>query len=330
MNWQKLIPAITFLVFMALLISCNSGETTIGKDDAKSNPDKTRVETAFSLTEKDLIPEGLAYNPIDSSFFIGSIYKHKIVKVSSDGRCEDFTSSRQDGLGEVLGMKVDSANQHLWVCSNEFGNGIAVKSMIHQYNLSTKKLINKIELNEKGHLFNDLDFADGRFFITDSDSSSIYTISKEQQLQLFIKDEKLKYCNGLAFTGSGTKIIVSSFNGIYSLDFKTRILERLRLPGYHVFGIDGLYCYKNSVVGIQNTSFPESVNQYFFNEKQDGFTMVKNLVVADSQFNIPTTGAISNGWFYFIANSQMGNLENGVIKDTSALKDILILKVKLY
>jgi hypothetical protein len=273
-----------------------------------------KAEIAFTVTEKDLIPEGLAYNPADKSFFISSIHKHKIVRILSDGRCEDFTFSRQDGLGEILGMKIDAVNQHLWACSNEVENGVATKSMIHQYNLTTKKLIQKSELNEKGHLFNDLDFANGRIFITDSDANSIYIVSDENKLQFFFKDEKLKYCNGLAFNSSGTKLFISSFTGLYSLDTKTKKLERLRLPGYHLFGIDGLYLYKKSLVGIQNTSFPESVNQYFFNENQDGFSAAKNLVAADRHFNVPTTGAIVNDWFYFIANSQMDNLEMALLK----------------
>lgn len=288
-----------------------------------------QVETAFDLPEKDLIPEGLAYNPVDQSFFVSSIYKHKIVKVLPGGRCEDFTLPHQDGLGEVLGVKVDSLNQHLWVCSNEVENGVTTKSMIHQYNIATKKLIQKFELEEKNHLFNDLDISNGQVYITDSDANSVYVISPGQGLRLFLIDEKLKYCNGLVFNGNGTMLFISSFSGVYSLEIKTKKLDRLRLPGYHVFGMDGLYRYKNSLVGIQNTSFPESVNQYFFNEEQNGFSTAKNLVASDSRFDIPTTGVVVNDWFYFIANSQMGNLENGGIKGNMKLKNVLILKVRL-
>ena len=288
-----------------------------------------QVELAFTLTEKDLIPEGLAYNPKDNSFFVSSIHKHKIVRISDNGVCDDFTSSRQDGLGEVLGMKVDTVNQHLWVCSNEVVDGVTTVSMAHQYNLANKKLIRTFVLNEKGHLFNDVDIANGQVYITDSDANSIYTISKTGQLQVYLTDEKLKYCNGLAFNSSGTILLVSSFSGLYALDMKTRKLERMRLPGYHVFGIDGLYCYKNSLIVIQNTSFPESINQYFFNDNISGLSMAKNLVTADSRFAIPTTGAIANGWFYFIANSQLDNFENGLIKDPSKLKDVFILRVKI-
>lgn len=327
----KQLHVVILLYSLAMLVSCNwfSDDSSTKGDDRNLNLIHTNLEIAFVITEKDLIPEGLAYNPVDKSFYISSIHKHKIVKISSDGRCEDFTSSSQDGLGEVLGMKVDSADQSLWVCNNEVENGIAIKSMIHQYNLRTRELVQKFELNESGHLFNDLDIANDRIFITDSDSGSIYTISKRASLQLLFKDERLKYCNGLALDSNGAKLFVSSFTGVYSFNIQTRQVEQLRLPGYHVFGIDGLYRYKNSLVGIQNTSFPESINQYFFNEKLNGFAEARNLVVADSRFDVPTTGVIVNGWFYFIANSQMSNLENGSVNPNAKLKDVLILKVKL-
>ena len=286
-------------------------------------------EVAFMLNDSGLIPEGLTYNPLEKAFFIGSINKHKILKIFDDGRVVDFASPRQDGLGEVLGLKVDSSNQHLWVCSNEIQDGVAVRSMIHQYSLEDYKLIQKFQLNEKGHLFNDIDVAAGQVFITDSDANSIYQVSHENGLQLFLKDERLRFCNGLAFNSNARKLFVSSFTGLYSLDIKTKKLDRLHLTGYHLFGVDGLYLFKNSLVGIQNTSFPESVNQYLFNEKQDGFSSARTLVAADHRFDVPTTGAIADGWFYFIANSQMGNFENGTIKDLSKLKEVVILKVKL-
>src|SRR6185369_17732903 len=74
------------------------------------------AETAFRLVEKDLIPEGITYDPSTKSFYIGSINKRKIVKVSENGNVSDFIPSGQDGIGEVLGLKV--ANGKLWACNN--------------------------------------------------------------------------------------------------------------------------------------------------------------------------------------------------------------------
>src|SRR5882762_11191566 len=74
------------------------------------------VEIAFRLSEKDLIPEGIAFDPLTKSFYVSSINKRKIVKVDETGSVSDFISSRQDGIGEVLGLKV--AQGKLWSCNN--------------------------------------------------------------------------------------------------------------------------------------------------------------------------------------------------------------------
>ena len=62
---------------------------------------------AFTIKEKDLIPEGMAYDPIEKAFYFGSIQKCKVIKVGPDGKAEDFIKQGQDGLVVTLGMKVD-------------------------------------------------------------------------------------------------------------------------------------------------------------------------------------------------------------------------------
>src|SRR4051812_9537514 len=64
------------------------------------------AEVAFTINEKDLIPEGIAYDPAQKEFYVGSILKRKIVRIDSSGRASDFTSEGQDGLFKVLGMTV--------------------------------------------------------------------------------------------------------------------------------------------------------------------------------------------------------------------------------
>ena len=40
-----------------------------------------QVEIAFRITEKDLIPEGIAYDATSKSFFVSSIHKNKILRI---------------------------------------------------------------------------------------------------------------------------------------------------------------------------------------------------------------------------------------------------------
>lgn len=70
----------------------------------------TASETAF-LLEKDLIPENIAYDAKTRAFFVGSMYKAKIIRIGADGVVSDFVPSRRDGLLSVLGMKIDPARR---------------------------------------------------------------------------------------------------------------------------------------------------------------------------------------------------------------------------
>ena len=82
---------------------------------AKQSSKLTASNYAFSLKEKDLIPEGITYDPRQQKFYVSSIYKRKIVGINLDGTSFDFAGEAQDGLYSTLGMKVDAARNHLWV-----------------------------------------------------------------------------------------------------------------------------------------------------------------------------------------------------------------------
>src|SRR6185436_3929221 len=60
--------------------------------------------TAFTIHEKGLITEGLAFDPVEETFFVSSVHKRKILSVSKNGEIKPF-ASEQDGLFSVLGSR---------------------------------------------------------------------------------------------------------------------------------------------------------------------------------------------------------------------------------
>ena len=95
---------------------------------------------------------------------MGSIWKCKIIRINRDGTTKNFTSEKQDGLREVLGMEVDPKRRILWVTSimNDPSPDIDTLEIgwsgIFKYNLPTGKLIKKYILYKTGvnHLLNDM------------------------------------------------------------------------------------------------------------------------------------------------------------------------------
>ncbi len=119
-------------------------------------------EVAFTVKEKELIPEGIAYDPINERIFLSSIYKRKIISVGKDGKCNDFTTEKQDGLLATLGMEVDPIRENLWVCCIATGHmkdykpSDTVKAAVYKYNLSGKLLKIYSSPKDEDHEFNDL------------------------------------------------------------------------------------------------------------------------------------------------------------------------------
>ena len=287
-----------------------------------------KISIAFTVKEKDLFPEGIAYDSADQSFYISSIYKHKVVKRTSNGVVSDFITSGQDGVGEVLGMKVDK-NRHLWFCSNP-PTGTTGNSSVYEYDLVTRKLIQKYEWVAPGekHELNDLQFLQDAVFVTDSFEGALYKISNGK-IEPFIKSEQFQFSNGITMTPDGKNLLVSTARGILQVNPASKETSRLQAP-FYIIGVDGLYLYRNSLIAIQNVTFPVSLVQ--FNLSND-LTIEEAALLAVNHplFDLPTTGVVVGDWFYFMGNTQLKLLSptDAKITNPEKLKDLVILKLPL-
>jgi hypothetical protein len=308
---------------------------------AKESSKLTASNYAFSLKEKDLIPEGITYDPRQLKFYVSSIYKRKIVGINMDGTSFDFTGEAQDGLYSTLGMKVDAARNHLWVMGvlntpraksmnqSDFG-----KSAVFQYDLETRRLIRKYILNDTlQHLFNDLAMANGSLYLTDSENGTIYRIDKEAQtITPFYHWDWMFYPNGIAATPDKKYLFVAHWAGISRISIAdTQMVMLQNKPNTTLTGIDGLYFYENSLIGVQNGAGPQSrIVRFELNKTMDAVTKTTVLESQNPLYNIPTTGTIVDDEFFFIANSQLQNFDKeGNIFPAEKMQPTYILKLKL-
>ena len=96
-------------------------------------------------------------------------------------------------------------------------------------------------------------------------------------------------------------------------------------------GIDGLYWFAGDLIGIQNVTNPGRVVRIAL---ADEGKRLAGLRVLQShhhpEFREPTTGTISNGKLYVIANSYVGHFQpDGTLKDAEQLKGTAIIAVPL-
>ena len=297
-----------------------------------------RSMLAYVIPEKDLIPEGLAYDAGEDCFYIGSLNKSKIVKISRDGEVSDFTSSRQDSLLPIVGMKVDVEGRYLWASSSygyknknipfeEFGTCEMVR-----YNLQSGELADRHSLaKEEHHFFNDVVLNSAKdVFITDSHVPAVYLIDHiENVVTEYVKFADGLYPNGIALSEDENFLYVAVRNGIIIVNVQDRSTSYLK-HSKDIFtgGCDGLYFYKNSLIGIQG--FLSRIARFHLNENLNKVVELEILESYNPEFENPTTGAIAGNEFYYIANAQLAKIDrDGNLAPIDQLNEVKILKVAL-
>ncbi len=293
---------------------------------------------AFFLQDKELLPESVAYDLKDGSFYIGSTRKGKIVRRDKNGIESDFIKPRQDGLWEVIGIKIHPTRRMLWVCSLEdkdlegYQKRDRSAAGIFVFNLDTSKLIRKwvMDIPGEAHGFNDLVVTRGNdVYATHMfKDAAIYRITdKEQKLEVFVAPPELKEPNGITITPDEKTLYVAGLDGVMSIDIASKKSQVVKAPeGENTGGIDGLYYYKGDLLAIQNNS----INRYQFDETHTRIVVNNVLEMNHPLMKIPTTGVIVGDQFYYVANANFRAVKADGTLDPALLTEPAILKLKLY
>ena len=292
--------------------------------------------------EADLIPEGIAWDPVGRTLFLGSLAKNKIVAISlPDGRAggakvRDFVPSGRDGLQRVLGMKVDPVRKSLWVCSAEAdapGGNKTRASTLFRFDLATGRTLQKRESPPGGtHLFNDIAIAkDGGLYLTDSEEGAVYRLrAGAEKLEVFQPGGRFFYPNGIALSDDGRFLYVAHVLGIQAWELSSGRTFDLPSPDdVTLIGIDGLSFHRGALVAVQNGMEPNRVAYFPLAPSLDRVTGLRVLERGNPAFEIPTTGAVAGDDYFFIANSQLRALTPEGVKDPEKRKSVVILKLGL-
>jgi hypothetical protein len=304
----------------------------------KENPPVVRSTTALLIHERDVSPEGIAYDPVGKTFYVSSICKRKILAVSLNGSTKDFKASGQDGLGETLGMKVDAKRRILWVVSDSFAPGEqrkAERQGVFQYDLKTGALRFKHLLPpNSGGFLNDVALSStGEAFTTNTGTGEVFRGSPDRDgLEPFLPPNSVVQANGLAVSSDDKLIFVAGWIGVARVEIATRQVQPLAKPrNIADASIDGLYFHKGTLVGIQNPDVhPGRVMRYYLNPERNTVERAEVLEAYNPIFDVPTTGTLVGDFLYFAANPQIDKRrEDGSMPPPNELKDIHIVKLKL-
>jgi hypothetical protein len=310
-------------------------------------------EVAFSIPgQGDLIPEGIAHDPVTGHFYVGSIYKRAIVEVRPDEVRSFGSWERGDGLWSVFALRVDPARRVLWACSSAIAQTRWVRegevgyAGVFKYDLTTRLVMERFVLsNSRGqHLFGDMALSrSGDVYVSDGAAKSIYRVGGDGVFERWIESDRFSSLQGIAFSGDERYLFVADYSyGVFRIEVKNREVRSLPYPDdLVVLGIDGLSYHDSSLIVIQNGVLPHRVLRLRLNDRQDRIESWEVLAANHPDFDEPTLGVIvpgparpgatrRGGSFYFVANSHWGAFDrDGKLRSGADLAPPVILKLDL-
>jgi sugar lactone lactonase YvrE len=300
----------------------------------RDNPPVRNAQPAFTIAEADLTPEGIAWSEKQHRFYLGSM-KRKIIEVDDAGHARDFVTTADQGLGIVVGLRVDDRRGELWAASERMSPQPGLVRGVFRYRLSDGKLVGKYPVRDgNADLVNDLVVApDGTLYATATNSGSLVRVRPgSATAEIFLPPHSLPDPNGITVSRDGRFLFVAGWYGITRVDLKSRATQLLKSSSQIAGGcLDGMYEYHGDLVGIQNCIHDSGrVLRLRLNPQRDTIVSVQVLESYNPLFEGITTGAIVGNRFYFMANTQIHNIApDGSIPVSVRFNPIHVLRLNL-
>ncbi len=295
---------------------------------------------AFRLPEKDLLTEGIAYDPQSKAFFIGSVHRRKILRRAADGTLSDFVGEGQDGLQAVLALRVDSRRHLLYACSaalpqmTGYARALEGQSAVLAFSLGTGRLARRWELPRDGkpHAAGDLAIAeDGAVYVSDSLGSAIYRIRPgAKAIETFVPPGVFRSPQGLGFGPGGRLYAADWGQGLYRVDETGGRRQVSSPPDVPLYGIDGLVMDGRAIYVTQNGIEPHRVARLELDAGGNRVVSGEILDMNDPEFAEPTLLVRVGGALYVIGKSQWALFDEKTgAFDPEKLQEPLVLVVRV-
>lgn len=292
-------------------------------------PAVAEAREAFRTTEKDLVPEGLAYDAERNLFYLSSLNRRKIVAIGRDGKAFDFVPSDRFGLLPVLGIRIDPNDDTVW--ADSFTDSTGLTELLH-FDRAGRLLGRFKPEGSAKHGFNDLVIQkNGDVITTDSLANAVLRFDPvARSFTAVLVHRPLFYPNGIAFGSDDHKLYVADNLGVVSVDLISGESHDVDPgPRSTLAGADGLYWYSGSLIAVQNGIGTPRIAA--FRLSSDGLRVTRTTVLENrSNLSVmPTTGAIRGSDFFFIANSQIENMNNDKVMDVTKLEVVRVGVLRL-
>jgi len=305
----------------------------------------SKSQVAFRLPQKDLVTEGIAFDPKTRAFFVSSVHRRKILRRTADGKVSDFAAEGRDGLEGVLALRVDPARRLLWACSaalpemTGYEKSMEGSSALFAFDLASGRLVRRAALPKEGkHALNDLAIGDGGdVYTTDSLGGGLYRLkSGTDSLQVVVPPSGLRSPQGIGFvpgTGEKRAFVADYGTGIWSVDLAAGEKTALESPtDVPLQGVDGLVVNQRDgeLLVTQNGIRPIRVARLKLDAAWTRVVSAEIIEKNSPLLDEPTLGVVAGNDFYYIANPQWGSFDkDGKMFPLEKLSEPTILKFSL-
>ncbi|HEY6248795.1 MAG TPA: hypothetical protein VI685_02475 [Candidatus Angelobacter sp.] len=298
----------------------------LAEEVRRHDPPVHKARVAFTVADKDLFPEGLAYEPSKHVFYMGSMHRRKIVEITESGKASDFVKADLYNLLEVGGVRMDPVDHTVWIASDHDG----ASELVHFD--SQGKLLERFPASDPGrHIFNDLVVRQADVYTTDTSADQVYRLDRKlHTFATMTLNRPLFGPNGITFSDDANVLYVADDMGVIRVDLRNNTSQEVDPgKGNTLAGLDGMYWYKGSLLGLQYGRGSFRVVRWRLSP--DGVKVASTEILEQRTplVSFPTTGAIAGEKLYFMANTGIGNLDHDRIVDPTKLEPVHIAVVPL-
>ena len=173
--------------------------------------------------------------------------------------------------------------------------------------------------------------ASREIYVTDTAGNRVYRFDRRtRSFSPLAFPRPILYPNGITLSDDGNFLYVADMLGVLRVDLHSHVAQEVSVAGHFTLaGIDGLYWYRGGLVGLQYGAGAYRAMQWRLAADGMQVASARMLEYRTALVANPTTGAIVDGNFYFMANTGIDNLRDGHIADRAKLAPISVAVVHL-